>query len=69
MSWTQGIQIREDLPQAWIDFFEAKALQEFEEPRKVEYITWFAEDESRLIADYGDGFNISFRMKDRHNDR
>jgi hypothetical protein len=49
MSWTQGIQSREDLPDAFVKWADSKKPGE-----KLQYITWFGMDKD-FILDYGDG--------------
>lgn len=48
MSWTQGVQPREELPTA------ARRILDNLGKGEVEYITWFDEDRSTLFADYGE---------------
>jgi hypothetical protein len=57
MSWTQGIQTREELPApflAWADGLGKGPL---------EYITWFEPDRHELFLDYGEAGAFRARFK------
>lgn len=62
MSWTQGIQPREELPENFVQFFEKKYLEMFGEVAQVQYITWDACDpEQECIVDFGTEHSIRIK--------
>jgi hypothetical protein len=53
MSWDQGIQTREDLPEAFIRIMEALFERKFNKPGYLQYITWFGVHPEVLYVDFG----------------
>ena len=64
MSWNQGIQMRDTLPKAFIDFAERKA-SENDIAGELQYITWFNSDLIHCDFSDEDGHSgsISLRLK------
>lgn len=52
MSWDQGIQLREELPAAIVEYLEKNYAATFGEAAQLQYITWFGIDEY-FYADFG----------------
>ena len=64
MSWTQGVQVREDLPDKWIRFLDDKAPKGY----KLQAIVWDdAVDRNVFYADYYNDqdmiYSLTFRIK------
>lgn len=57
MSWTQGIQPREDLPDAFVKWADSK-----KPGAELQYITWFDFDRD-CILDYGDAGALKLTFK------
>lgn len=55
MSWTQGIQPREELPEWFVKWADERA------DAHLEYITWFGGDENIVYLDFGPD-NDSIRL-------
>lgn len=53
MSWTQGIQLREELPAKFLEWADKQ------KGAPLEYITWFGIGED-LILDYGEAGSLIF---------
>lgn len=50
MTWTQGVQLREDLPDAFVTWADAEAVKR-DIPGRLEYIAW---DEPGIVhLDFG----------------
>lgn len=64
MSWDQGIQLRKDLPERWVNYLEAKYKETFDKEGHLEYITWFGLDKE-FFADFGnDNPALKVTLKD-----
>lgn len=61
MSWTQGIQLREELPQKFIDFCESMYARTYNEKGHLEYITWF-DFEDWCFADFGNEKSLKIAL-------
>lgn len=61
MSWTQGIQLRKELPQRFIDFCEQKYFETYSEVGILEYITWF-DLENWCYADFGNDKSLKITL-------
>lgn len=57
MSWTQGVQPREDLPSAFLRFADSRGLG------PVEYITWDATRPDVVFLDYGERGSLRLTLK------
>ena len=58
VSWDQGIQVREDLPErfvAWADKQKGGV--------KLEYITWFESERETVYLDYGEAGSLTLKMR------
>ena len=62
MSWTQGIQVREDLPEKFLLWADNRGKGE------LRYITWFEEDRNVIFLDYGERGSLKLTVKDKKND-
>lgn len=62
MSWDQGIQLREDLPEKFVQFLEDKYFEMFSERGRLNYITWFGMD-SECFADFYPGHSLKLEVK------
>lgn len=57
MSWTQGIQLREDLPAKFLEWADKQ-----KGGAPLEYITWFGLGED-LFLDYGEAGSLTYDMR------
>ena len=57
MSWTQGIQLRDELPEVFVKWADALGKGE------LQCIVWFDEDRTTFYLDYGERGSIKARLK------
>lgn len=58
MSWDQGVQLREDLPEGFVKWADSKM-----DGAELQYITWFGLGEE-VYLDYGDAGSLKLTFKD-----
>lgn len=62
MSWDQGVQSRDDLPQSLIDRFEEAYRKHTGEESALEYLTWFGVRPTEIVAHYASNRGFLFKV-------
>lgn len=57
MSWTQGVQTREDLPAKFLEWADSLGKGD------LQYITWFEPDRHEVFLDYGEAGSLKLVME------